>query len=155
MSYHNGMMFSTKEQDNDFHGSEFCAQRFTAAWWYNKCHYSHLNGQYGDSAHGKGINWKTWRGHEYSLKESVMKVKPLRERDWSYELIFSGESFDVILLPRITDLKDFTACWWLKTELPTGWSTIFSFQNNENESLVSFSFHENGSYSFHIHNDQR
>ena len=81
MSIHNGMMFSTKELDNDFHGSEFCAQKYTAGWWYNECHHSHLNGQYGDNSNGKGINWKTWRGLEYSLKESVMKVKPLRGKE--------------------------------------------------------------------------
>lgn len=81
MLYHNGMMFSTKDQDNDFHGGQFCAQTYTGAWWYKGCHTSHLNGLYGDNSHGKGINWKTWRGYEYSLKESVMKVKPLRGKE--------------------------------------------------------------------------
>jgi len=78
-----------------------------------------------------------------------------KERDWSYELMFSGESSDFILLPRLTDLKDFTVCWWLKTEIPTNWSTVFSLHNYENESMASFSYNENGTYSFHIHHDQR
>ena len=81
MSYHSGMMFSTKDQDNDFYGSLFCAQRYTGAWWYKSCHQSNLNGQYGDNTHGKGVNWLTWRGHEYSLKESAVKVKPLRGKE--------------------------------------------------------------------------
>lgn len=81
MSIHNGLMFSTRDQDNDLHGSISCAQSFTGAWWYNKCHRSNLNGQYRDNTHGKGINWYTWRGHTYSLKESVMKVKPLRGKE--------------------------------------------------------------------------
>ena len=70
-----GMMFSTKDQDNS---GESCAQSFTGAWWYNKCHWSNLNGRYGDNTYAKGVNWKDWRGYHYSLKESAMKVKPRR-----------------------------------------------------------------------------
>lgn len=81
LSVHNGMMFSTKDQDNDFQESQFCAQQYAAAWWYNKCHQSNLNGQYGDETYGKGINWNTWRGYTYSLKESAMKVKPRRGKE--------------------------------------------------------------------------
>ncbi|KAJ7382747.1 hypothetical protein OS493_033032 [Desmophyllum pertusum] len=84
----------------------------------------------------------------------VFTAVPL-EREWSYELIFSGESSDYILLPRITDLKDFTACWWLKTEPPTNWSTVFSLHNYKNESVVSFSFNGSGSYLFHVKHNQR
>ena len=74
---HNGMKFSTKDQDND--GSpDFCAQTYTGAWWYLYCHTANLNGRYGDSTYGKGINWHTWKGHYYSLKKSSMKVKPIR-----------------------------------------------------------------------------
>ncbi|XP_078344750.1 uncharacterized protein LOC144630294 [Oculina patagonica] len=155
MALHNGMLFSTQDQDNDLYAVNSCAQQFTGAWWYNGCHESNLNGHYGDNTHGKGINWYAWRGHTYSLKESAMKVKPLREREWHYELIFSGESSDYILLPRITDLKDFTACWWLKTGVPTGWSTVFSLRNYENESVVSFSYNGDGSYLFFLKSDQR
>ena len=77
MAFHNGMLFSTHDQDNDLYGSN-CAQSYTGAWWYNACHRSNLNGRYGDNAHGKGVNWKYWREQEYSLKETSMKVKPLR-----------------------------------------------------------------------------
>ena len=70
-----GMMFSTKDQDNS---GESCAQSFTGAWWYNKCQWSNLNGRYGDNTYAKGVNWKDWRGYYYSLKESAMKVKPRR-----------------------------------------------------------------------------
>ena len=78
MSVHNGMKFSATDRygaDNDlFYLS--CARRFRGPWWYNACHTSHLNGRYGDNACGKGINWMTWKGYQYSLKESSMKVKP-------------------------------------------------------------------------------
>ena len=75
MSVHSGMNFSTLDQDNDLYYSS-CAQRFKGAWWYNSCHSSHLNGRYGDNKCGMGINWVSWRGYNYSLKESTMKVKP-------------------------------------------------------------------------------
>ena len=77
MSYHSEMLFSTHDQDNDLWGTN-CAQSFTGAWWYNSCHRSNLNGHYGDNTQGKGVNWKVWRGQTYSLKETAMKVKPLR-----------------------------------------------------------------------------
>ncbi|XP_078344004.1 uncharacterized protein LOC144629648 [Oculina patagonica] len=153
MALHNGMLFSTQDQDNDLHAVNSCAQQYMGAWWYNGCHKSNLNGQYGDNTFGEGINWYAWRGHTYSLKESAIKVKPLREREWHYELIFSGESSDYILLPRITDLRDFAACWWLKTEVPTGWSTVFSLHNYQNESVVSFSYNGGDSYTFQVNNN--
>ncbi|KAJ7382746.1 hypothetical protein OS493_033031 [Desmophyllum pertusum] len=84
----------------------------------------------------------------------VFTAVPL-EREWSYELIFSGEPSDYILLPRITDLKDFTACWWLKTKPPTRWSPVFSLHNYRNESVVSFAYNGSGSYLFHLKNNQR
>ena len=77
MSNTNGMMFSTKDQDNDRDHTS-CAQSYTGAWWYNRCHLSNLNGRHGVNSYGQGINWHTWKGYYYSLKESAMKVKPRR-----------------------------------------------------------------------------
>ena len=85
----------------------------------------------------------------------VIFLLSFTERQWSYELIFSGESSDYVLLPYITDLQDATACWWMKTEKTPGWSTVFSLHNYKNESLLSFSFHDNGSYSLHVHSEQK
>ncbi|XP_062610469.1 ryncolin-1-like [Saccostrea cucullata] len=47
-SSHNGMAFSTKDQDNDINAGS-CAVSNRAAWWYNSCHHSNLNGEYGQS----------------------------------------------------------------------------------------------------------
>ena len=85
MVLHDGMMFSTHDQDNDLYQTS-CAQHFTGAWWYINCHEAHLNGNYGDNTPGKGINWKAWRGLGYSLKESSMKVKARRGKS----VLFSG-----------------------------------------------------------------
>ena len=42
---HNGMQFSTWDNDNDkFDGN--CAEQDGSGWWMNKCHAGHLNGNY-------------------------------------------------------------------------------------------------------------
>ncbi|XP_015748709.1 PREDICTED: ficolin-2-like [Acropora digitifera] len=78
MTYHNGMRFSTKDQDNDLR-SDSCAETFKGAWWYKTCHESNLNGQYLGGPHktfADGINWLAFRGYYYSLKRSEMKLRP-------------------------------------------------------------------------------
>ena len=75
---HNGMMFSTKDRDNDLTGGS-CAQGYKGAWWYNKCHHSNLNGLYlrgNHTSYADGVNWLHWRGHQYSLKKTEMKIRP-------------------------------------------------------------------------------
>ncbi|KXJ12069.1 Ficolin-2, partial [Exaiptasia diaphana] len=46
LSYHNNILFSTKDRDNDKDSSGNCATQYTGAWWYNNCHHSNLNGKY-------------------------------------------------------------------------------------------------------------
>ena len=42
-SYNNGMMFTTKDSDNDrWRGN--CAASFGNGWWFFECHVSNLNG---------------------------------------------------------------------------------------------------------------
>merc|ERR1719295_1211096 len=43
MFYNNGMMFSTKDRDQDRWGGN-CAQSHTGGWWYKDCGYAHLTG---------------------------------------------------------------------------------------------------------------
>ena len=45
MSYHNGMKFSTKDQDNDEIAGN-CAGYFEGGWWFRGCFWSHLNGRH-------------------------------------------------------------------------------------------------------------
>ena len=77
LTYHNGMNFSTYDQDNDlFNGN--CASSYKGAWWYKSCHYSNLNGRYLSGPHttyADGVNWRTWKGQYYSLKISEMKLR--------------------------------------------------------------------------------
>ncbi|KAF0039705.1 hypothetical protein F2P81_007940 [Scophthalmus maximus] len=77
---HQGMKFSTYDRDNDNYKGN-CAQEDEGGWWFNKCHSANLNGLYYPSGHysavtDNGVVWYTWRGWWYSLKTSVMKLRP-------------------------------------------------------------------------------
>ncbi|XP_041076846.1 ficolin-2-like isoform X2 [Polyodon spathula] len=76
LTYHNNMPFSTKDQDVSL---SKCPETYKGAWWYNNCHYSNLNGLYKQGSHetyANGVNWKTWRGYNYSYKYTAMKIRP-------------------------------------------------------------------------------
>ncbi|XP_010218908.1 PREDICTED: fibrinogen gamma chain [Tinamus guttatus] len=85
-TYHNGMQFSTFDNDNDrFEGN--CAAEDGSGWWMNKCHAGHLNGKYyidgvytsedaGPAGYDNGIIWVTWRSQWYSMKKTAMKIIP-------------------------------------------------------------------------------
>ncbi|XP_059155916.1 fibrinogen-like protein 1 isoform X2 [Physella acuta] len=78
---HDGMPFSTKDQDNDGRYYDSCAEHYKGAWWFNNCFEAHLNGRYYHKGFHKfyfqrdGIQWNTI--HMYSsLKAVQMMVKP-------------------------------------------------------------------------------
>jgi len=53
----------------------------TASCKLSRCHAAHLNGMYYPSGHysastDDGVVWYTWKGWWYSLKTSVMKLRP-------------------------------------------------------------------------------
>lgn len=75
LSFQNTQQFSTWDEDNDNHLQTHCAVYSQGAWWYNDCHYSNLNGLYGNNSYGKGVNWKTCWGYDYSIKACSMKLK--------------------------------------------------------------------------------
>ena len=74
---HRGMLFSTKDRDNDKWSTGNCASKYTGAWWYNGCHYSNLNGLYLNGKDDpKGMDWRLWKNTHYSVKKSEMKIRP-------------------------------------------------------------------------------
>lgn len=79
LSPHNGMLFSTKDVDND-QASGQCAVSFKGGFWYSNCHTANPNGQYLKGEHesmADGVNWKTWRGYKYSIQTITMMIKPV------------------------------------------------------------------------------
>nr|XP_058940533.1 ficolin-2-like [Pocillopora verrucosa] len=80
LTFHRGMPFTTRDQENDDHVDHNCAIKFKGAWWYSKCHRSNLNGLYhrgNHSSYADGVNWKDWKGYHYSLKRTEMKIRPV------------------------------------------------------------------------------
>ncbi|KAI8493476.1 Fibrinogen C domain-containing protein 1 [Branchiostoma belcheri] len=78
LTYHDGKPFSTKDRDNDEITSS-CAQDYKGAWWYKRCHSSNLNGLYHLGTHegnNDGVYWQYWKGNNYSLKSTEMKLRP-------------------------------------------------------------------------------
>ncbi|XP_060772005.1 fibrinogen gamma chain [Neoarius graeffei] len=87
LTSHNGMQFSTPDNDNDRYSGN-CAQQDGSGWWMNKCHAAHLNGKYyeggnynqkdvGEFGFDNGIIWATWHSRWYSLKETTLKIIPI------------------------------------------------------------------------------
>lgn len=67
------MKFSTYDKDNDLNADENCAEKYKGAWWFNKCHTSHLNGEYNQTLeYPLGIQWSKILG---TLRYSVMEIR--------------------------------------------------------------------------------
>lgn len=83
--YHDNVMFSTPDSDNDeWYGH--CAKKDGSGWWFRDCSYASLNGRYNPGGRSQigpdglfsGIHWYYWkRSYTYSLKQVEMKIKPL------------------------------------------------------------------------------
>ncbi|XP_070775611.1 angiopoietin-related protein 3-like [Enoplosus armatus] len=83
MSNHTGMMFSTKDRDNDNHQDSNCAHNNTGGWWFNACGDVNLNGRYfhmrpkGRSERKRGIQWRPGQKASYSLKLTQISIHPV------------------------------------------------------------------------------
>ncbi|XP_076018382.1 angiopoietin-related protein 3-like [Genypterus blacodes] len=82
MSNNTGMMFSTKDRDNDNHQDSNCAHNYTGGWWFNACGDTNLNGRYfpmrpkGRAERRRGIQWRPGRRASYSLRFTQISVYP-------------------------------------------------------------------------------
>ena len=79
MAWHNGMMFTTRDQDNDLRSFN-CAGRYDSAWWYKGCYTCNLNGPYVSRASGAtwaAIHWGNYASSAFAyLKFTEMKIRP-------------------------------------------------------------------------------
>ncbi|KAI8747775.1 BgiBFREP12.17 [Biomphalaria glabrata] len=80
LSYHNNLYFSTFDRDNDLDSHDNCADYSSGAWWYDSCHESNLNGQWGRTSN-KGMNWDHLTGTSNSVSFTEMKI---REKEKNY-----------------------------------------------------------------------
>ncbi|XP_051991965.1 angiopoietin-1-like [Xyrauchen texanus] len=75
-----GADFSTKDMDNDNCTCK-CALMLSGGWWYDACGPSNLNGMYYRQGQhvGKfnGIKWHYFKGPSYSLRTTVMMIRPV------------------------------------------------------------------------------
>ncbi|KAM3842795.1 angiopoietin-related protein 3-like [Diretmus argenteus] len=82
LTNHTGMMFSTKDRDNDNHQDSNCAFNYTGGWWFNACGDTNLNGRFmhmrprGRSERRRGIHWRPSRRASYSLKSTQISIRP-------------------------------------------------------------------------------
>ena len=80
LGYHRNSAFSTKDHDNDNLSSGSCAAASKGGWWFNRCVIANLNGNYYHGPHSSdhdGVNWRTWKGRNYSAKRAEMKIRPV------------------------------------------------------------------------------
>ncbi|KAM7381242.1 hypothetical protein PAMA_012204 [Pampus argenteus] len=78
LSVHNGQKFTTTDKDQDKHGQN-CARLCNGGFWYEACFSANPNGLYGwgPSRTAAGVQWRSFRGLEYSLKTMIMKIRPV------------------------------------------------------------------------------
>lgn len=83
MSYYDGQMFSSRDKDQDNRKSTICSgtfQGYNSGWWFKDCVYTNLNGKYYEDGPNHeapdGIIWRTWLGSTYSLKTTVIAIRP-------------------------------------------------------------------------------
>ncbi|XP_051943647.1 angiopoietin-related protein 3-like [Hippocampus zosterae] len=91
MKNHTGMMFSTKDRDNNKHRHSNCDHNYTGGWWFNSCGDTNLNGRYfrmrhkGRSDRRRGIHLKPGRKASYSLRFTQISVFPFNTSSQSSE----------------------------------------------------------------------
>jgi len=74
LTYHDGMPFTTHDQDHDMNGGN-CAKHNKGGWWYRNCHNSNLCGMWGSTDYGTGLVWGSLTGMTTSLSFVEMKFR--------------------------------------------------------------------------------
>ncbi|XP_059165779.1 tenascin-R-like isoform X2 [Physella acuta] len=72
MTYQKGRRFATMDRKFSYIN---CAGIFKNGWWYNECHQTNPNGEWGNTQFGAGINWYSITGFHASLSFIEMKLR--------------------------------------------------------------------------------
>ncbi|XP_068431422.1 tenascin-like [Clinocottus analis] len=75
LSYHSERIFSTRDRDLAPFITR-CAMSYRGGWWYKNCHEANLNGAYGTDSNHQGVIWTAWKGTQYSIPFTEMKMRP-------------------------------------------------------------------------------
>ncbi|KAK0138285.1 Tenascin [Merluccius polli] len=75
MAYHNHRPFSTRDRDPTPFITR-CAVSYRGGWWYKNCHQANLNGLYGIGVRHQGLIWTAWKGKDFSIPFTEMKMRP-------------------------------------------------------------------------------
>ncbi|MBN3295248.1 TENA protein, partial [Amia calva] len=75
LQYHDGRPFSTRDRDPQ-HQITRCAMSYKGGWWYKNCHYANLNGLYNTHRNHQGVIWTNWKGNNFSIAFTEMKLRP-------------------------------------------------------------------------------
>ncbi|XP_069042723.1 uncharacterized protein [Lepisosteus oculatus] len=75
LSYHDGRPFSSRDRDPRPLITR-CAMSYRGGWWYRNCHFANLNGLYDTHKNHQGIIWTDWKGKNFSIPFTEMKIRP-------------------------------------------------------------------------------
>ncbi|KAK3728148.1 hypothetical protein QZH41_019461, partial [Actinostola sp. cb2023] len=119
LTFHNGSMFSTKDQDNDPGTEHDCPNTLISAWWFNQCKQADLNTIYVSQESGtstKGLKWHALLGKNKNLKSVEIKVRPKQDSpikcyNWGCFYLINGRRFNFNSARQ--------ACWSMGGDLAT------------------------------------
>ena len=75
--YHDRMLFSTRDQDNDGYIGGSCAGEAIGAHWYNECYHVHPTGPYKDFVYAMSFYYNR---QSIYLKQMKLKVKASKQK---------------------------------------------------------------------------
>ncbi|CAG2206560.1 unnamed protein product [Mytilus edulis] len=69
----NGLMFSTRDRDNDMASNQRCGIYKRSGWWHAHCTWANINGIYNTNG-DRSVHWKSWLGMK-GLRKTKMMIK--------------------------------------------------------------------------------
>ncbi|XP_053092921.1 tenascin isoform X1 [Pangasianodon hypophthalmus] len=75
LKYHDKRPFSTFDRDPQPFITR-CSMSYRGGWWYKNCHEANLNGLYNTHTNHQGVIWTAWKGKNFSIPFSEMKIRP-------------------------------------------------------------------------------